>query len=179
MMIGAAIVSVRAGHAVETDGVSSNVPLKSSGSDTLVPRVEGPSSQFKNADNAKADPVETIKPYPMRMVRMRPSKAASPLVGIPLGRPGAPDSLAASASAASSENAGGAEAPAASPQTQSFATAAEPAVSETKKRRSSVHARRQREDENENARSQSRRAPYWGAYAEDRYWRGTYRTWVY
>jgi len=44
-----------------------------------------------------------------------------------------------------------------------------------------MHARRRRDDENENARWQDRRWPYWGerAYAEDRYWRGAYRNWVY
>ena len=44
MMIGAAIVTIGAGHAVETDAVSSNAHLKSSGSDTLAPGVAGPSS---------------------------------------------------------------------------------------------------------------------------------------
>jgi hypothetical protein len=44
-----------------------------------------------------------------------------------------------------------------------------------------MHARRHRDNENENARPQNRRWPYWGerAYAEDRYWRGAYRNWVY
>jgi protoheme IX farnesyltransferase len=44
-----------------------------------------------------------------------------------------------------------------------------------------MHARRHREDENENARWQDRRWPYWGerVHAEDRYWRGEYRNWVY
>ena len=36
MMIGAAIVTIRAGHPIETDGVSSKAHLKSSGPETLV-----------------------------------------------------------------------------------------------------------------------------------------------
>ena len=58
MAIGAAIVTIRASQAVETDGVSSNSHLKSSGPDTLLPGVAGRSFQFKSADNGKADPAE-------------------------------------------------------------------------------------------------------------------------
>jgi hypothetical protein len=179
MVIGAAIVTVHTSQAVEPESVSSNLQVKSSGSDTLLPGAAAPSSQFKNADNAKADPVEAIKPYPMRMVRVRSSKAASPLAGIPLGRT-APPEPPASASQASPENAQASGSPAASPPAQSVA-AAEPSASETRKRPSAMHTRYQRDDENENARWQNQRWPYWGerAYAEDRYWRGAYRNWVY
>lgn len=177
MVIGAAIVTVHTSQAVETDSVSSNLQLKSSGSDTLLPGVASPSSQFEHAENAKADPVEAIKPYPMRMVRVRTSKAPSPLAGIPLGRT-TPTEPPAPAGPASPENAEASGSP--SPPAQSVA-AADPVVSGIKKRPSTVHARRHRHDEDENARWQSRRWPYWGepAYAGDRYWRGAYRNWVY
>jgi hypothetical protein len=180
MMIGAAIVTVRAGQVIETDGVSSHAHLRSSGSDALGPGVAGSSSEFKIADNAKVDPVEVIEPYPMRMVRVRPGKAASPLAGIPLGR-AAPAEAPASAGPAAPENAEASASPAAPPPAQSVAAAAEPAVSGTKKRPSAMHARRHRDDENENARWQNWRAPSWGerAYAEGRNWRGEYRNWVY
>jgi hypothetical protein len=136
MAIGAAIVTIRAGQASETDGVSSTGRLKSSGTDTWAPGVTGPSLQFKNADDAKAEPVEAIKPFPVRRVRMRPSKAASPIAGIPLGHAGPPepDSVPDSAGQASPENAEGPERSAVSPQAQSFAATAESAVSETRKR---------------------------------------------
>jgi hypothetical protein len=115
----------------------------------------------------------------MRMVRVRSSKAPSPLYGIPLGR-SAPSEPPASASPASLENAEAPGSAAALLPAQSVA-AAEPTVSGAKKRPSAMHARRHRDDENENARWQNRRWPYWGerAYAEDRYWRGAYRHWVY
>ena len=89
MVIGAAIVTGGAGHAVELDGGSSNAHLKPSSSDTLLPGPGVPSSRFTNVDNAETGTTEAIKPYPMRMVRVRSSKGASPLAGIPLGR-GAP-----------------------------------------------------------------------------------------
>jgi hypothetical protein len=107
MAIGAAFVTIRAGQASETDGVSSNARLKPSGTDTWALLATGPNLQYKNADEAKAEPIEAIKPFPMRMVRVRPSKAASPLAGIPLGHTGPrePDIVPASEIPASPKNA--------------------------------------------------------------------------
>ncbi len=178
MAIGAAIMAIHAGQAAETEAVSGNAQLKSSAPDPLA-AVPAASPRIKDADNAKADPVETIKPYPMRMVRVRSSKAPSPLAGIPLGRTEPPEPPA-SAGPASPENVEVPGSPAALLPAQSVA-AAKPAVSGTKRRTSTMHARRNRDDENEKARWQNRHWPYWGerAYAEDRYWRGAYRNWVY
>jgi hypothetical protein len=178
MVIGGAIMAIHAGQAAETEAVSGTAQLKSSAPDPL-PAVPAASRRIKDTDNAKADPVETIKPYPIRMVRVRSSKAPSSLAGIPLGRtepPGPP----ASAGPASPKNAGAPGSPAALLPAQSVA-AAERAVSGTKKRPSPTHARRHRDDENENARWQNRRAPYWGerGYADNQYWHGAYRNWVY
>jgi hypothetical protein len=191
MAIGAAIVTIGAGQAVETDGVASNAHVSSSRSGTLVPGVAGPSVQVGDADKASADPVEAIKPYPMRMARMRSSKAAPPFAAIALGHTAPPEPDVGPASAgpalpegaegpALSEHAEGPASPAGSPQAQSSTAAAEPIVSRTKRRRSVVHARRRRDDENETARWQNRRAPYWGerGYADNRYWHGAYRYWV-
>jgi hypothetical protein len=177
MVIGAAIMAIHAGQAAETEAVSGNAQLKSSAPDPLA-AVPAASPRIKDADKAKA--VEAIEPYPMRMVRVRSSKAPSPLAGIPLGR-SAPPEPPASANPASLENEEASGSPAASPPAQSSAAAADAAVSGTKKRPSAMHARRHRDDENENARWQNSRVPYWGerAYAEDRYWRGAYRNWVY
>jgi hypothetical protein len=176
MAIGAAIMAIHAGQAAETEAVSGNAQLKSSTPNPLA-AVPAASPRIKDADKAKA--VEAIEPYPMRMVRVRSSKAPSPLAGIPLGR-SAPPEPPASASPASLENAEAPGSAAALLPAQSVA-AAEPTVSGTKKRPSAMHARRHRDDENENARWQNRRWPYRGerAYAEDRYWRGAYRQWVY
>ena len=91
MVIGAAIVTGGAGHAVELDGGSSNAHLKPSSPDTLLPGPGVRSSQFTNVDNAETGTTEAIKPYPIRMVRVRSSKGASPLVGIPLGRAAPPE----------------------------------------------------------------------------------------
>ena len=176
MAIGAAIMAIHAGQAAETEAVSGNAQLKSAAPDPLA-AVPAASPRIKDADKAKA--VKAIEPYPMRMVRVRSSKAPSPLAGIPFGRTEPPE-RPVSAGPASPENAEAPASPAALLRAQSVA-AAEPAVSGTKKRPSAMHARRQRDNENENARRQNRRWPYWGerAYAEDRYWRGANRNWVY
>jgi hypothetical protein len=181
MAIGAAIVTVGAGQAIETDGVSSNAHVSSSPASPVVPGV-GPSVQVGDAGNARADPMEAIEPYPVRTVRVRSSKAPSPLAGIPLGRtaPPEPDVGPASAGPALPEHAEGPASSAVSPRGQSSTATAEPVVSRTKRRPNVMHARRRGDDENETARWQSRRAPYWGerGYADNQYWRGAYRYWV-
>jgi hypothetical protein len=136
--IGAAIVTVGTGHAVETDGVSSNAYVRSSSSYPFLPGAGGPPPLFENADNPRADPVEPIKPYPMRKVRVRSTKAASPLAEIPLGRtaPPEPDSP---------KNERASVSPADSPAAQSFIAAAEPAISNTNKRPGALHASRLQE----------------------------------
>ena len=87
MAIGATIMAIHAGQAAETDAVSGHAKLKSSAPEPLAavpaasPRIIG----------AEADLVEAIKPYPIRMVRVRSSKAPSPLAGIPFGRTEPPE----------------------------------------------------------------------------------------
>jgi len=168
MAIGAAFVAFRAGRAVETGGVSSHAHPKSSEPDTVTLGVATPGFQFKSADNAQ---------------------------GIALGpaAPPKPDIVPASSDPPALEHAEGPGSPAASPQAQAFAATARAAVSGSKKRPSVkkrqrvknrpgvMHARRHRDDENEMARWQDRRAPSWGerGYADDRYWHGAYRNWVY
>ena len=188
IVIGVAFVAIRAGRAVETDGVGSNAHLKWSGLDALMPGAAGPRFQFKSADSTQSDP--------SGIARVRSGKAAaSPTAGIPLGITAAlePDIVPASADSATPENAEDAGSPAASPQAQSSEATARRAVSGTKKRPSVkkrlsvkrrpsvVHARRHRDDENESARWQNERAPSWGerGYGGDRYWHGAYRNWVY
>jgi len=61
MAIGAAIMAIHAGQAAETEAVSGNAQLKSSAPDSLA-AVPAASPRIKDADNARADPVETIKP---------------------------------------------------------------------------------------------------------------------
>src|SRR5262245_39039066 len=146
--IGAVIVTIPASRAVETDGVSRNAQLKSSAPVALVAGVAGPST---NPDSVKTDPAEAIKPYPMRMVRVRSSRAASPLAGIPLGQaapteveiapvPAGPASPAKREVSATSVE---------SPQARRFAAVAEPTVSASKRRPSAMHPKRHRDAENE------------------------------
>ena len=87
MVIGATVVTVGAGHAVELDRGLSNAHLNPSSFDTLLPGPGALSSQFEDVDSAHAGKAESIRPYPMRMVRVRSSKGLSPLAGIPLGVP--------------------------------------------------------------------------------------------
>jgi hypothetical protein len=173
MVIGAAVATVGAGHAGDSDGASSNAQPKSSRSDTLLQSGNGPTAQFMTAGNAQANSVEAIKPFPMRRVRV-PTKPSA-LARIPLDHTAQPEPPR-SAGPTSHENEQAALSPPASPQARKVEAAAQSATPITKRRPSSIYARRRRDDENENARRQS-----WGerAYAEDRSWRGAYRNWVY
>jgi hypothetical protein len=123
-----------------------------------------------------------MKTIAISATRLQPSQSRlTPRVPdfVALGRTEPPEPPA-SAGPASPENAEAPGSPATLLPAQSVA-AAEPAVSGTKKRPGAMHARRHRDDENENARWQDRRWPYWGerVHAENRYWRGEYRNWVY
>jgi hypothetical protein len=173
MVIGAAVVTVGAGHAGESDGGSSNAQAKSSRSDALLPGSGGPTAQSMTAGKAQANSVEAIKPYPMRRVRV-PTKASG-LAGIALGHTAQPEPPP-SAGPTSHENEQAALSPAASPEAQKVEAAAQSAIPTTRRRPSGIYARRPRDDQHENARWQS-----WGerAYAEDRSWRGAYRNWAH
>ena len=87
MVIGATVVTVGAGHAVELDRGSNNAHLNPSSFDTLLPGPGALRAQFEDVDSAHAGKAESIRPYPMRMVRVRSRKGLSPLAGIPLGVP--------------------------------------------------------------------------------------------
>jgi hypothetical protein len=182
MAIGAAIMAIHAGQATATDGVSSNEHVASSRAGELVPGVTGPSLQVLDADKASADPVEAIRPYPIRMMRMRSSKAAPPIAAIALGHaaPPEPDAGPAYVGPTLPQHAEAPASPEVSPQAQSSTATAEPVVYRTKRRPSIMHARRRRDDENETARWQNPRTPYWGerGYADNQYWRSAYRYWV-
>jgi hypothetical protein len=178
MAVGAAIVSIHSGKAVETDSISSNAHLKSD-SDKPVLDVAGSSFQFKNADVASADPVEPVKQHRARKVPVPSNKAASAIAGIPVGRspPPEPDTVPATTATGS---------PAASLQTQSSTSAksggsgARKRSSVLKKRLIVVHTRRRRQEDNETARWQNQRAPSWGerSTVDDQYWRRAYRNWA-
>ena len=124
---GAAIVTVGAGHAVEADRVSGNSQLRSWSSNPFLPDAGGPIALFQNADNPRADPVEPIKPYAVRKVRVSSTRAAAPRTEIPPGR-------AARTKLDSPENDQTSVSPADTPSAQSFATAAGPAISSSNKR---------------------------------------------
>jgi hypothetical protein len=89
MVIGAAVMTVGAGHAGDSDGASSNAQPKSSRSDTLLQSGNGPTAQSMTAGNAQANSVEAIKPFPMRRVRV-PTKPSA-LASIPLGHTAQPE----------------------------------------------------------------------------------------
>ena len=146
MVIGAAIMTVGAGQRRwRPTAVSSNAHLKSSSSRPVAAGRQRTEPPIKDADNAKADPAEAIKPYPMRMVRVRSSKALSTCRDS--ARPYARNrSRPLPQARPRHENEEAAPLPAASPQAQKVKAAAQPAIPTTRRRPSATYARRPRDD---------------------------------
>lgn len=81
MLIGAVLVAIRAGEAREHDNAAANAQPEPSKFNTLMPDVREPSSGSNNPAAGKVDLNSAIKPYPMRMVRVRSTKPGVSVVG--------------------------------------------------------------------------------------------------
>jgi len=81
MLIGMAIVAIRAGEAREPDNAGANAQPEPSKYHTLMPDVREPSSRLNNPTASNVDLNSAIKPYPMRMVRVRSTKPGVSAIG--------------------------------------------------------------------------------------------------
>jgi hypothetical protein len=81
MLIGAALVAIGAGEAREADNAARDAQPKPSEPHTLMPDVRELSLRLNNPDASNVDLNSPIKPYPMRMVRVRSTKAGASPVG--------------------------------------------------------------------------------------------------
>jgi len=81
MLIGGALVVIRASEAGEPDNAARNAQPLSSEPHTLRPDVRRPSLRLNNPAGSNADPNSAIKPYPMRMVRVGSTKPGASAVG--------------------------------------------------------------------------------------------------
>jgi hypothetical protein len=81
MLIGAVLVAIRAGEAREHDSAGRNAQAELSEPHSLMPDVREPSSRLNDPAAGNVDLSSTIKPYPMRMVRVRSTKPGASSVG--------------------------------------------------------------------------------------------------
>jgi hypothetical protein len=81
MLIGAALVAIGAGVAHEPANAAKNAQPEPSGLHTRMPDVREPSSRLNNPAASNVDLNSAIKPYPMRMVRVRSTKPGASVIG--------------------------------------------------------------------------------------------------
>jgi hypothetical protein len=81
MLIGAALAAIGAGEAREADNAARDAQPKPSEPHTLMPDVRELGLRLNNPDASNVDLNSPIKPYPMRMVRVRSTKAGASPVG--------------------------------------------------------------------------------------------------
>ena len=170
--MGASIVSLRAGDDRNADEARTIAHLETSSAATVLPAAREAGSGQTNGYAAKAEPNEPIKPYPMRIVRVRPAKNSSPLAAVPLGRtaPAEPALVPpVSAEVTPVENGEGAASPAAPARVApSAATSQRPAEAKKHQEIARTQTRQRNDDDDDH----DRRASYWAG-------RGEYRAQAY
>ena len=173
-MIGGSIATSRAAHDRNPDGVSTASRVDVSHSERVpVAAAEATPVAPSDADT-KVEAKESIKPFPIRRVRVRPavhtplSPAADPTAATPAG-------VVASASplAEPPESAQGSETPAASSHTTKSAAAQRPSTAVKKQQRIAHVQSRRRNDERDDYSWYDNRANYWSgrAYVDGYYLR--------
>src|SRR6266545_2964694 len=159
-IIGGSIATLRAGHDRNPDGASTAAHVDVSNSEkVLVAAAEATAAATNDADT-KAEARESIKPFPIRRVRVRPAARIPP---IPATDARAPTQAGVVASASPllvpSESAQGSGSPAASSHATRSAAAPSTAV---KKRQRIAHVQsRRRNDERADDSWLANRGNYW------------------
>ena len=172
-IIGGSIATLRAGHDRNPDGASTAAHVDVSNSEkVLVAAAEATPAATNDADT-KVEARESIKPFPIRRVRVRPAAHIPP---IPATDAAAPTQAGVVASASPllepSESAHGSGSPAASSHATRSATAPSTAV---KKRQRIAHVQsRRRNDERADDSWHDNRGNYWTGrtYVDAYYLRG-------
>lgn len=86
MIIGSSVVRLRASGDCNANNAQTIAQVELSSAATVLPVAVELRSTLINDEAAKGEPNESIKSYPMRMVRVRSAKNSSPLAAVPLGR---------------------------------------------------------------------------------------------
>jgi hypothetical protein len=151
MIVGSSVVRLRASGDCNANNAQTIAQVELSSAATVLPVAAELRSTLINGDAAKAEPNESIKSYPMRMVRVRPAKNSSPLAAIPLGRtpPAEPPVASVAAEPTRMENGEGLAARAAPADTASSATTSQPSAKAKKPHRLARNETRRRNDEDD------------------------------
>jgi hypothetical protein len=180
IIIGANVVRLRAGHDRQADNAWTIAHIEPSRAAAVLPAATEPGSSL-TGNAAKGEPHGAIKPFPTRIVRVRPAKDRSPLAAVPQGRTGPAEPLpgaSVSAEAIPVEHEEDA-APRAAPAYAAPSAATSQSSAKAKKHQRIARTQTRRwKDEDVN---HDQRASYWSAraYIDAQHRRGGYRAWAY
>ena len=180
LIIGTSVIRLRAGHDRQADNVWTIAHIEPSRAATVLPTATEPASRL-TGNAAKGEPNGAIKPFPTRIVRVRPAKDRSPLAAVPQGRTGPAEPLPAasvSAEAIPAEHEDDVAPRAAPAYAAPSAATSQPSAKAKKHQRIARTQTRRWNDEDDN---HDQRASYWtGSRSIDaQHLRGGYRAWAY
>ena len=173
-IIGGSIATLRAGHDRNPDGASTAAHVNVSNSEKVLVAAAEATPAAPNDADMKVEAKESIKPFPIRRVRVRPAAHIPP---IPATDATAPAQAGVVASASPllepSESAQGSGSPAASSHATKSAAAQRPSTAVKKRQRIAHVQSRRRNDARASYSWYDNRANYWTgrAYADAYYLR--------
>jgi len=174
-IIGGSIATLRAGHHRNPDGASTAAHADVSNPETVMVAAAEATPAATNDADTKAEATESIKPFPIRRVRVRPVVHNPPIPATDATAP-TPAAVVASASplAEPSESVQGSGPPAASSHATKSAAPARPSTAVNKRQRIAHVQSRRRNDERAHNSWHDNRGNYWTGrtYVDAYYLRG-------
>ena len=161
-IIGSSIATLRAGHDRNPDGASAAAHADVSNPETVMVAAAEATPAATNDADTKAEARESIKPFPIRRVRVRPVVHNPPIPATDATAP-TPAAVVASASplAEPSESVQGSGPPAASSHATKSAAPARPSTAVNKRQRIAHVQSRRRNDERAHNSWHDNRGNYW------------------
>jgi hypothetical protein len=174
---GASVIRLRAGHDRQADNAWTIAHIEPSRAATVLPAATEPGSSL-TGNAATGAPNGAIKPFPTRMVRVRPAKDRSLLAAVPQGRTGPAEPLPAASVSIPGEHEEDAAPRAAPAYAAPSAATSQPSAKVKKHQRIARTQTRRRNDEDVN---HGQRASSWTGRGsiDAQHRRGGYRAWAY
>ena len=162
VIIGASIATLRAGHDRNPDGASTAAHVNVSNSEKVLVAAAEATPAAPNEADTKVEAKESIKPFPIRRVRVRPAGRNPPVPATDATAP-TPAAVVASASPLVElpESAQGSEPPAASSHARKSAAAQQPSTAVKKRQRIAHVQSRRRNDGRADDSWLANRGNYW------------------
>ena len=162
VIIGASIATLRAGHDRNPDSASTAAHVDVSNSERVLVAAAEATPAAPNEADTKVEAKESIKPFPIRRVRVRPAGRNPPVPATDATAP-TPAAVVASASPLVElpESAQGSEPPAASSHARKSAAAQQPSTAVKKQQRIAHVQSRRRDDERAHSPWHDNRGNQW------------------